>query len=276
MDHGGDAGFAQPRHDGGALNAGGLEIDQRDIEVPGGVAIRRARHGVDQRRQRRQGFVVKRDKTGAPRHPAVQLGELAQPQRAMQVAGAVVEAGRGHLIVPGVGGAGRVEREKTLSVNIPAGVEDGTRIRVAGEGEAGLRGGPAGDLYIFVSIKPHRFFRRDGADIQCRVPIPLTTAALGGTLEVPTIDGNRARVNIPAGTQTGQQFRLRSKGMSVLRSNARGDMYVQAQVETPVNLTKQQRELLRQFDEAGGGHSHSPEAEGFFTKVKELWEDFRE
>ncbi len=173
-------------------------------------------------------------------------------------------------------GAGRVEREKTLSVNIPAGVEDGTRIRVAGEGEAGLRGGPAGDLYIFVSIKPHRFFRRDSADIQCRVPIPLTTAALGGSIEVPTIDGNRARVNVPAGTQTGQQFRLRGKGMSVLRSNARGDMYVQAQVETPVNLTKQQRELLRQFDEAGGGRSHSPEAEGFFTKVKELWDDFRE
>jgi molecular chaperone DnaJ len=174
------------------------------------------------------------------------------------------------------GGAGRVEREKTLAVNIPAGVEDGTRIRVAGEGEAGLRGGPAGDLYIFVSIRPHRFFRRDTADIHCRVPIPLTTAALGGTLEVPTIDGNRARVNVPAGTQTGQQFRLRSKGMSVLRSNGRGDMYVQAHVETPVNLTKQQRELLREFDEAGGGRSHSPEAEGFFTKVKELWEDLKE
>lgn len=174
------------------------------------------------------------------------------------------------------GSAGRVEQEKTLSVNIPAGVEDGTRIRVSGEGEAGLRGGPAGDLYIFVSIKPHRFFRRDGADIYCRVPIPLTTAALGGTLEVPTIDGNRARVNVPAGTQTDQQFRLRSKGMSVLRSGARGDMYVQSQVETPVNLTKKQRELLRQFDEAGGGKSHSPEAEGFFTKVKELWEDFKE
>ena len=173
-------------------------------------------------------------------------------------------------------GAGRVEKEKTLSINIPAGVEDGTRIRVAGEGEAGLRGGPAGDLYIFVSIKPHRFFRREGADIYCRVPIPMTTATLGGTIEVPTIDGNRARVNVPAGTQTGQQFRLRSKGMSVLRSNARGDMYVQSQVETPVNLTKQQRELFRQFDDAGGGRSHSPEAEGFFTKVKELWEDFKE
>lgn len=173
-------------------------------------------------------------------------------------------------------GAGRVEREKTLAVNIPSGVEDGTRIRVSGEGEAGLRGGPPGDLYIFVSIKPHRFFVRESADIHCRVPIPMTTAVLGGTLEVPTIDGKRARVNVPAGTQTGQQFRLRSKGMSVLRSSARGDMYVQAQVETPVNLTKQQRELLRQFDDAGGGSSHSPEAEGFFTKVKELWEDFKE
>lgn len=173
-------------------------------------------------------------------------------------------------------GSGRTDQEKTLSVNIPSGVEDGTRIRVAGEGEAGLRGGPAGDLYIFVSIKPHRFFRRDGGDIQCRVPIPMITAALGGTIEVPTIDGSRARVNVPAGTQTGQQFRLRGKGMTVLRSNARGDMYVQAQVETPVNLTKQQRELLRQFDEARGAKSHSPESEGFFTKVKELWEDFRE
>jgi molecular chaperone DnaJ len=173
-------------------------------------------------------------------------------------------------------GAGRVEREKTLSVNIPSGVEDGTRIRVSGEGEAGLRGGPPGDLYIFVSIKPHRFFGREGADIYCRVPIPMTTAVLGGTLEVPTIDGNRARVNVPAGTQTGQQFRLRGKGMTVLRSSARGDMYVQSQVETPVNLTKKQRELLREFDKSGGGKSHSPEAEGFFTKVKELWEDFKE
>ena len=173
-------------------------------------------------------------------------------------------------------GAGRVEREKTLSVNIPAGVEDGTRIRVAGEGEAGLRGGPTGDLYIFVSIKPHRFFARDNADIHCRVPIPMMTATLGGTLEVPTVDGSRARVNVPAGTQTGQQFRLRGKGMSVLRSSAHGDMYVQAQVETPVNLTKQQRDLLRQFDDSGGVRSHSPEAEGFFTKVKELWDDFKE
>jgi molecular chaperone DnaJ len=174
-------------------------------------------------------------------------------------------------------GAGRVNKEKTLSVNIPAGIEDGTRIRVAGEGEAGMRSGPAGDLYIFVTIRPHRFFRRDGADIQCRVPIPMTTATLGGSIEVPTIDGSRARVNIPAGTQTGQQFRLRNKGMSVLRSSAFGDMYVQAQIETPVNLTKDQRELLKQFEETGAGSpKHSPESEGFFTKVKEFWDDLKE
>src|SRR5690606_1202475 len=128
-----------------------------------------------------------------------------------------------------------------------------------GEGEAGLRGAPPGDLYIFVSIKPHRVFRRDGADIYCRVPIPMTTAALGGSVEVPTIDGTRAKVNIAAGTQTGQQFRLRSKGMSILRSPARGDMYVEIVVETPVNLTKRQQELLREFEAAGGGKkSHSP------------------
>ena len=175
------------------------------------------------------------------------------------------------------GGAGRMNKEKTLSVNVPAGIEDGTRIRVAGEGEAGLRGGPPGDLYIFVTIRPHRFFRRDGADIQCRVPIPMTTAALGGSIEVPTIDGGKARVNIPAGTQTGQQFRLRNKGMSVLRTNTRGDMYVQAQIETPVNLTKEQSDLLEKFVAAGGGATkHSPESEGFFTKVKEFWDDLKD
>ena len=174
-------------------------------------------------------------------------------------------------------GSGRVHRERTLNVNIPAGVEEGTRIRLAGEGEAGLRGAPPGDLYIFVSIKPHRVFRRDGADIYCRVPIPMTTAALGGSVEVPTIDGTRAKVNIAAGTQTGQQFRLRSKGMSILRSPARGDMYVEIVVETPVNLTKRQQELLREFEAAGGGKkSHSPESEGFFAKVKELWDDLKE
>lgn len=175
------------------------------------------------------------------------------------------------------GGAGRVHKEKTLAVTIPAGVEDGTRIRLAGEGEAGLRGAPPGDLYIFLSIAPHRFFQRDGANIYCRVPIPMVTAALGGHIEVPTIDGSRARVAIPPGAQTGQQFRLRGKGMSVLRSAARGDMYVQITVETPVNLTKKQQELLREFERAGGkGKGQSPESEGFFARVKEFWEDLKE
>ncbi|CAA7614542.1 molecular chaperone DnaJ [Magnetospirillum sp. SS-4] len=176
------------------------------------------------------------------------------------------------------GGSGRTRKEKTLSVNIPAGVEDGTRIRLAGEGEAGMRGAPPGDLYIFLSIQPHRIFQRDGANIFCRVPIPMTTAALGGAIEVPTIDGAKARVTIPEGTQSGHQFRLRAKGMSVLRSPARGDMFIQAVVETPVNLTKRQVELLREFDTAGEGETakNSPESHGFFAKVKELWEDLKE
>ena len=173
-------------------------------------------------------------------------------------------------------GNGRTHKEKTLSVNIPAGVEDGTRIRLAGEGEAGVRGAPAGDLYIFLTVVPHRLFHRDGANIHCRVPIAFTTAALGGAIEVPTVDGGRARVTIPAGTQTGNQFRLRGKGMAVLRSKARGDMFVQASVETPVNLTKEQQDLLRQFEQGGGSEQYSPESHGFFTKVKELWEDLKE
>ena len=174
-------------------------------------------------------------------------------------------------------GQGRVRREKTLSVSIPAGVEDGNRIRLSGEGEAGLRGGAPGDLYIFLSVKPHRFFQRDGANIQCRVPIDITTAALGGTIEVPAIDGSRAKLTIPAGAQTGRQFRLKGKGMSVLRSPSRGDMYIEVTVETPVNLTKRQQELMREFAEAGDGkRATSPEAEGFFSRVKEFFEDLRE
>jgi molecular chaperone DnaJ len=165
-----------------------------------------------------------------------------------------------------------VTRERTLSINIPQGVEDGTRIRLAGEGEAGLRGGPAGDLYIFLSIQPHEFFQRDGADLFCRVPISMTTAALGGEIEVPTIDGKKARVSIPEGTQTGKQFRLKSKGMPVLRTNQAGDMYIQANVETPVNLTRRQRELLREFEESS--RDNSPQSEGFFAKAKAFWEGF--
>jgi molecular chaperone DnaJ len=174
------------------------------------------------------------------------------------------------------GGQGRVRREKTLSVNIPPGVEDGTRIRLAGEGEVGLRAAAPGDLYIFVSIAPHQIFQRDGANIFCRVPIPFTTAALGGTIEVPTVEGSRTRVTVPAGTQSGHQFRLRGKGMTVLRSPVRGDMYIQAIVETPVNLSKRQQELLREFEKESEKAKSNPESEGFFARVKEFFEDLRE
>ena len=174
------------------------------------------------------------------------------------------------------GGQGRVRREKTLSVNIPPGVEDGTRIRLAGEGEVGMRAAPPGDLYIFVAIAQHAIFQRDGANIFCRVPIPFTTAALGGAIEVPTVEGSRTRVTVPPGTQSGHQFRLRGKGMTVLRSAVRGDMYIQAIVETPVNLTRRQQELLREFEEAGENRKTNPESEGFFARVKEFFEDLRE
>ncbi len=174
------------------------------------------------------------------------------------------------------GGAGRVSKEKTLQVAVPAGVEDGTRIRLAGEGEAGLRSAPAGDLYIFLSVSPHSFFERDGANIFCQVPIPMTTAALGGSIEVPAIDGGRARVSISPGSQTGQQYRLKGKGMRVLRSQARGDMYIELTVETPVNLNKRQQALLREFEGAAKGKKTNPQSEGFFTRAKEFWEDLTE
>jgi molecular chaperone DnaJ len=174
------------------------------------------------------------------------------------------------------GGTGRQQKEKTLQVAIPPGVEDGIRIRLTGEGEVGMRGGPAGDLYIFVTVAPHRFFLRDGTNIFCRVPIPMTQAALGGTVEVPTVEGTRARINVPPGTQTGRQFRLKGKGMPALRSTARGDMLIEAVVETPIDLTERQKQLLREFEEAGDGAHQSPESHGFFAKVKELWEDLRE
>jgi molecular chaperone DnaJ len=177
---------------------------------------------------------------------------------------------------PECNGQGRARKEKTLQVAVPAGVEDGTRIRLAGEGEAGLRGAPPGDLYIFISTAPHRLFKREGANIFCRVPIPMTTAALGGAIDVPAVDGSRARITIPAGTQSGHQFRLRSKGMSVLRATARGDMFVEAHVETPMNLTKRQQELLREFEREAEGKETSPQSEGFFAKVRELWEDLRD
>ncbi len=168
-------------------------------------------------------------------------------------------------------GAGRVRKDKTLNVKIPSGVEDGTRIRLAGEGEAGGRGGPPGDLYVFLSVRKHRLYERDGADLLCRVPISMVQAALGGSIEVPTLDGKMARVSIPAGTQAGHQFRLRGKGMPVLRTTQKGDLYIETVVETPVNLTARQKELLKEFEAAGKGNGTSPESEGFFNKVKEMF-----
>ena len=165
-------------------------------------------------------------------------------------------------------GQGRVRRDKTLKVNIPAGVEDGTRIRLSGEGEAGTRGGPAGDLYVFLSVRRHQLFEREGADVHCRVPISMVQATLGGSIEVPTLDGKMARINIPAGAQSGHQFRMRGKGMPVVRSTQRGDMYIEIGVETPVNLTAKQKELLKEFEKAG---KTSPESEGFFSKMKEMF-----
>src|SRR5882724_11890380 len=182
--------------------------------------------------------------------------------------------GRGQVIdnpCPSCSGSERVTRERTLSVSIPAGVEDGTRIRLAGEGEAGVRGGPAGDLYIFLSIKPHEFFQRDGADIFCRVPIAMTAAALGGHIDVPTVDGGQTRVKVPEGTETGKQFRLKGKGMPVLRSKVTGDMYIQVEVETPKNLTRRQRELLDEFERESHKET-SPASLGFFSKMKEFFE----
>ena len=183
--------------------------------------------------------------------------------------------GRGEVIdnpCPACAGTGRVTRERALSVNVPAGVEDGTRIRLAGEGEAGLRGGPAGDLYIFLSVKPHPFFQRDGADLHCRVPISFVQAALGGEFNVPTLDGADAKVKIPEGAPSGKQFRIRHKGMPVLRSRDVGDLYIQAVVETPQNLTKRQRELLQEFD-AISSQKTNPEAAGFFGKMRDFFDN---
>jgi molecular chaperone DnaJ len=183
--------------------------------------------------------------------------------------------GRGEMIdnpCTACNGAGRVSRERTLSVNIPAGVEDGTRIRLASEGEAGMRGGPPGDLYIFLAIKPHPFFQRDGADLYCRVPISMVQAALGGEIGVHTLDGGESKVKIPEGTQSGRQFKIRGKGMPVLRARDFGDLYIQANVETPQNLTRRQRELLAEFD-AESSTRTQPEASGFIARMKEFFEN---
>ncbi len=169
-------------------------------------------------------------------------------------------------------GVGRVRAERTLSVKIPAGVEDGTRIRLAGEGDAGARGGPRGDLYIFISVRPHELFERDGADLYCRAPVPMTTAALGGEVEIPTIEGGRVRVRVPEGSQTGRKVRLRAKGMTRLRAATHGDMYVELLVETPTRLNARQKELLEAFAEESGEDCH-PEHKNFFDRAKRFWDD---
>jgi molecular chaperone DnaJ len=171
------------------------------------------------------------------------------------------------------GGAGRTEKERSLSVNIPAGVETGTRIRLAGEGEAGMRGGPTGDLYIFIEVAEHEIFERDGQSLFCRVPVSMTSAALGGDIEVPTIDGGRSRVKIPGGSQSGRQMRLRSKGMPGLRGGGAGDMFIEMAVETPVNLTSKQKELLREFEKLS--EDNNPQSSSFFSSVKSFWETMK-
>ncbi len=182
-------------------------------------------------------------------------------------------SGRGQIINNPCGscaGAGRTQKERSLSVNIPAGVETGTRIRLSGEGEAGLRGGPSGDLYIFIEVRDHQIFERENQNLFCRIPVSFATAALGGEIEAPTIDGGRSRVKIPAGSQSGKQMRLRSKGMPALRGGPAGDLYIELAIETPVNLTARQKELLKEFDELGS--DNHPEGKNFFSKVKSFWD----
>ncbi|WP_187969371.1 molecular chaperone DnaJ [Aquibium microcysteis] len=184
--------------------------------------------------------------------------------------------GRGQTIkdpCPKCDGQGRVTEERTLSVNIPAGIEDGTRIRLSGEGEAGTRGGPSGDLYIFLSVSPHEFFQREAENLYCTAPISMTTAALGGSFEVATLDGTQTRVKIPEGTQNGRKFRVKGKGMPVMRQNMVGDLIIQVSVETPQNLSRRQRELLEEFDKLSSTEN-SPQSTGFFNRMKDFFESF--
>jgi molecular chaperone DnaJ len=171
------------------------------------------------------------------------------------------------------GGSGRVRGEKTVQISIPAGIAEGQRIRLGGEGEAGVRGGPAGDLFVLINIKPHKFFRREGSNLYCRVPVPMTTAALGGNLDVPTIEGQKSSIKIPSGTQTGQQLRLKSKGMNIMRSEQRGDMFVEIFVETPVNLDKKQTDLMKQLDESleKAGRKKYPAKRGFLLPKSKIY-----
>lgn len=171
-------------------------------------------------------------------------------------------------------GEGRYEKEKSLSVHIPKGINDGAKIRVANEGEAGIRGAQAGDLYIYVSVKPHEFYQRDNADLHCTVPVKMATAVLGGFIEIPTIDGNIAKVNIPSGTQFGTKLRMQQKGMPMINSTRYGDIYVHVNVELPIKITTKQKELLEEFD-AINQSGANPKSEGFFAKVKNFVSDLK-
>ena len=168
-------------------------------------------------------------------------------------------------------GTGRVDKKKSLSVEIPAGVEDGTRIRLSGEGEAGYQGGPSGDLYIFIKEKPHSIFKRDVENLYCKAPIPMIDATIGGSIEVPTLDGSIVKVKIPSGTQSGSNFRLSNKGLPRFRQSGNGDLYLEAFVETPVNLSSSQKDLLKKFDSEKNKKTTSPQSEGFFNRLKDLW-----
>jgi molecular chaperone DnaJ len=170
-------------------------------------------------------------------------------------------------------GRGRVRKTKTLSVKVPAGVDDGDRIRLSGEGEAGRNGGPPGDLYVEIRVNSHKLFTRDGADLACEVPISIATATLGGDVELPTLDGN-VSLKVPGGTQSGKVFRLRGKGVTMVRDARQGDLFAKIAVETPVNLSTEQKELLRQFDTLvqAGGEKHSPRAGGWLDTVKRFFD----
>ena len=171
------------------------------------------------------------------------------------------------------GGQGTQKKDRALNVNVPPGVETGTRIRLAGEGETGPRGGVSGDLYIFIEVSKHKIFERDGLNLFCRVQVAMAKASLGGEVEVPTIDGGRSRVRIPAGSQSGRQMRLKGKGMPAIKTIQKGDMFIEMAVETPVNLTARQKELLQEFEELS--EDNNPEANSFFSSVKTFWESMK-
>lgn len=171
------------------------------------------------------------------------------------------------------GGQGTQKKDRALSVNVPPGVETGTRIRLAGEGETAPRGGVSGDLYIFIEVSKHKIFERDGLNLFCRVPVSMAKASLGGEVEVPTIDGGRSRVRIPAGSQSGRQMRLKGKGMPAIKTIQKGDMFIEMAVETPVNLTAKQKELLQEFEELS--EDNNPETNSFFSSVKTFWESMK-